>query len=261
MRFSLALVTGASSGIGEALAYLLANKGIDLILHGRNTESLERVKKQIGGKVKVEWMTADLAHSDERQKVAEVIRAKKPNLVINNAGFGLFGSALESDVARQFEIAEVNAMAVLELTLVAAQMMKGAELQGVILNVSSSAGELPISPGFAVYSASKAFVNKFSQSLDFELKGSGIRVLASAPGFVNTNFSKRAGSNTRKEIHNITMTSDFAAAQIWDQIEKGKPLHLFDWKTRFLISFSKLFPKNWVGTVMREFNRGRSQQS
>jgi uncharacterized protein len=256
--FSLAFVTGASSGIGEALAFLLAEKGINLIIHGRNVDNLNRIQRTLADKVNVDLISADLASRSERKRVIEMIHSRKPDLMINNAGFGLYGPALSHEIDEEMEILEVNANAVMELTLEAAKAMTSAGISGVILNVSSSAGELPLVPGFAAYSASKAFVNHFSQSLDRELQPAGIRILSAAPGYVNTNFSKRAGGKKSNVIQNLAMTSDFAGEQIWRQIQKGTPLHLFDWKTRFLVRCSKLFPKKWVAKILHRFNNDRS---
>lgn len=256
-KFSLAFVTGASSGIGEALAILLADKGIELIIHGRNIESLNRIQHILAAKTKVNLISADLANRADRMRVIEMIQHRKPDLLINNAGFGLYGPALSHEIEKEMEILEVNGNAVLELTLEAARAMMSARIKGVILNVSSCAGELPISPGFAVYSASKSFVNHFSQSLDVELQPAGIRVLSAAPGFVNTNFNKRAGGKA-SSLNKLAMTADFAGEQIWQQIQNETPLHLFDWKTRFLLRCAKLFPKNWVASVLHKFNKDRS---
>lgn len=255
MPFSpkLALITGASSGIGESLALLLADQGVNLILHGRNRGNLESLAKKIESKVTVEIVTADLALAYERQKVAEVIYSKKPDLVINNAGFGLYGKAVDYIPQEELQIIEVNGSAVLELTLEAARTMIASGIKGVILNVSSSAGEIPISPGFSVYSAVKAMVNRFSQSLDIELKNSGIRVLVSCPGFVRTKFRQRAGGAQEDSVYQrLAMTSEYAAEQVWWQIQQLKPFYIFDWKTRWLVFATKLFPKKWVAYVYRK---------
>jgi uncharacterized protein len=257
--FSLALVTGASSGIGEALVYLLAEKGINLIIHGRNIENLHRIQQELMTKVNIEIVNADLALSEGRNQVINIIQKRMPDLVINNAGFGLYGNAISHEIAKQVEILEVNAHSVLELTLATAKSLLASGKSGVILNVSSCAGEIPITPGFAVYSASKAFVNHFSQSLDVELQPSGIRVLTAAPGFVKTNFSKRAGGVQKSKLYqSLAMTSTFAASEIWRQIEARKAFHVFDWKTRFLVMLSRIIRKKWVAKASHKFNKERS---
>ncbi len=255
--FKLALITGASSGIGESLAYLLADKGIDLILHGRNKAQLEKTARDLQSKVKVEILIADLAQPGERKKIIQALHEKKPDLVINNAGFGLYGEALTCETKELLDIVEVNSMAVLELTLEAARALSANGNKGVILNVSSSAGEIPVCPGFTVYSASKAMVNRFSQSLDEELKKKGIRVLVACPGFVRTNFRQRAGGGQGEDsaYSKLAMTREYAAQQIWRQIENLKPIHIFDWKTRFLVIGANIFPKKWVAALYRKVVR------
>lgn len=250
----LALVTGASSGIGESLAYLLADKGINLILHGRNVNNLEKIAAVLKKKVNVEIIIADLNDSIERKKIIDKIYERTPDLVINNAGFGLLGNALTYETHQLLEIIEVDGLAVLELTMEAARALAAKGKKGVILNVSSSAGEIPISPGLAIYSAAKAMVNRFSQSLDVEFRKLGIRVLVSCPGLVKTNFHHRAGGNQEPSIYQKwAMTSEYAAKEIWWQIEKEKRVHVFDRKTWMFVQISKIFPRNWVASVYHKF--------
>jgi uncharacterized protein len=247
-----ALISGASSGIGESLAYLLASKGINLILHGRNKQKLENIAQELQKKVQVEIVIADLAQPSGRQIIIDKIKQSLPDLVINNAGFGLLGEALAYETQQQLEILEVDGKAVLELTLETAKALSSKGKKGIIVNVSSAAGEVAVAPGFAVYAASKALVNHFSQSLDAEFQSLGIRVLASCPGRVKTHFFQRAGQN-KPSFEAMMMTSQFAAEQIWQQIQKAKGLYIFDWKTRLLVYLSKCLPKKWVAYVYRKY--------
>lgn len=247
-----ALITGASSGIGESLAYLLAAKGISLILHGRDQQKLIHIAQELQKNVPVQILTADLAVPAERQKIIEVIDKVLPDLIVNNAGFGLLGEALAYDVHQQLEILEVDAKAVLEFTLVAAKAYLSQRKKGIILNVSSAAGEVPVAPGFAVYAASKACVNHFSQSLDVEFSANGVRVLVACPGKVKSRFHQRAGQN-KLALEDLMMNSQFAAEQIWKQIQREKGMNIFDWKTHVLVALSKWVPKKWVAYVYRHY--------
>lgn len=249
-HFNLALVTGASSGIGEAVARLLADKGINLVIHGRNQSNLEQLALELGKKVTVDIVIADLALSQGRIKVFDVIRKRIPDLVINNAGFGAYGDAIAYDTKSQTDILTVNCQAVLELTLESAKAMIAANRKGVILNVSSVAGKLPIAPGFAVYAASKAFINSLSPSLDYELQKNGVRVLTSCPGVVLTNFRDRAGGRRDLGSKELEMTSDFAAKEIWQQIVAQKLIHVFNWKYQLLAWFSHIVPKALLAKTM-----------
>jgi uncharacterized protein len=250
--FKRALVTGASSGIGEALSLLLAEQGIDLIVSGRNQERLENLAERIKDKVNVEIVPADLAVPSKRESLIATIRRTVPDLVINNAGFGLYGEALKTDAETQMHILEVDAAAVLELSLESARAMVAAGKKGVILNVSSAAA-FQVFPCFAVYAASKAFVNQFSLSFDEEMRHYGIRVLAACPGVVATKFRLNAGGTEDRESSEPlgVMSASFAAKEIWQQIQQRKPLHIFDWKYRILTFLSRLFPRRWVANAVR----------
>src|SRR5580693_8214964 len=149
----LALVTGASSGLGKALCHLLAKKGVRLIVTGRNRSKLE----ELHGLVHV----ADLAQS--RDSLIKLIHEHVPDLVINNAGWGLYGDALSHTTKEQMDILEVNANAVLEISLEAARAMIKAKTEGAIVNIASGAAFFAF-PTLAVYAASKAFVGSFSEA-------------------------------------------------------------------------------------------------
>lgn len=251
-EFTLALVTGASSGIGEALSRKLADRGIDLIICGRNLERLETLARELSAKVHVDLVTADLAEREERKKIVELIREKVPDLVVNNAGYGTYGDALSYETQDMLDLLEVDANAVLEFSLEGARAMIAQRKKGVIMNISSSAA-FQIFPLFAVYSAAKAFVNQFSESFDQEMQPYNIRVLAACPGVVATGFrSRAAGKPSNEKTGGIVMTVDFAADEILRQIEQRKPLHVFDWKYRMVTFLSKYFLPKWlVARVLR----------
>lgn len=245
--FSRALVTGATSGIGEALANLLAEKGIPLILTGRNSEKLASLQK----KLVAEICPLKLEERGSREKLGELVTLKKVDLVINNAGFGLYGEAILLPLEKQLEMVEVNCSAVLDLTLRAAKAMADEGRKGVILNVSSAAA-FQVFPKLAVYAATKAFLNSLSQSLDFELKDKGIRVLASCPGQVATDFSNRAaGHIVENRLSFLDMTPQCAAEAIWEQIEREKRVNIFNWKYRIGTYLSYLLPASVVAPLLK----------
>lgn len=254
MAYHLALVTGATSGIGKEICNLFAQKGIDLVVTGRKQGELQLLKDKLSGQVNVRTLQADLAQPQDRQRLIRAMHEWGPDLVVNNAGFGLYGESLTYSTNEQLEILEVNGQAVLELTLEAARTLRSLEKKGVILNVSSAAG-FQVFPEMAVYTASKAFVNNFSQAFDFELKQYGIRILTICPGMVATNFQKRAGGT--KTDYSGTMTASFVAEQVWKQIEQLDPLRIVDWKYRLLTAISYLIPKNWIAAVQRQVIRQR----
>lgn len=253
-----ALVTGATSGIGEALCYLLASKGIDLLITGRNAAQLDILQKALGSQVKVIPFQADLSTNEGRQQVIQHIQKHNPDLVVNNAGYGIYGEALEHSTKAQLEMLEVNSNVPLELTLEAARNFLSKKQQGIILNVSSVAA-FHFFPYHAVYAASKSCVASFSQALDLELAPKGIRVLTSCPGVVATNFSRRAMQNQKSKMPKGAMTPQFAAEQIWKQIQSGKRCHTFDWRYRLAIFLMHFIPATLLAKIMRSAIQKREQ--
>lgn len=247
MVYHLALVTGATSGIGKATCQLLAQQGVEIIASGRNAQQLRLLQEQLSKQITIRIIEADLAKPQDRQKLVKMIRERVPDLVINNAGFGLYGEALTHSTAEQMTLLEVNGQAVLELTLEAVRALTSQQKQGVILNVSSAAG-FQVFPNMAVYAASKAFVTQFSQALDFEVRKQGVRVLTLCPGMVATAFQERAGGAQQRRKTGV-MTPAFVAAQMWKQIEQLRPLVIINWQYRMLTFLSFLLPTSWVARL------------
>ncbi len=250
MMPKLALVTGATSGIGEAFARLLSSKGVALILTGRNGEVLKTLSEEL----KAESVIADLNQPEGQKVIVAKILERKPDLVVNNAGLGFYGEAFQGPISEQLEVLNVNAGAVLQLTLEAIKMWISDQQKGIVLNVSSAAGFVPF-PLFATYAATKAFVNQLSLSLDYETRPHGVRVLASCPGRVATAFSHRAAKKSQGSSFKSTksMTVEYAAEQLWLQIEKGETIRIFSGWYRFLIFLTKyVLPTNVVAEMMRK---------
>ena len=181
-----AVVTGASSGIGEALATELAARGHSLILVARRGEVMEELATTLRQKhgVTVEVRACDLSDRDARAELVEELADRHVSILCNNAGIATFGPVSGLDPAYERAQVELNAVAVHDLTLaVLPQMVE--RRSGAILNVGSAAGNMPI-PNNATYAATKAFVNTFSESLRGELKGTGVNVTLLAPGPVRT---------------------------------------------------------------------------
>ncbi len=249
--FNYALVTGATSGIGEALCHLLAEKKISLIITGRDEEKLQALSEALP--VPVKAIKADL--TADREKVVGAIREYAPELIINNAGAGLYGEIFSHSTEAQMALMSLNCDALLQLTLEGAKTLRASGKRGVILNVSSAAAMLPF-PCFSIYSATKAFVNQLSISLDAELNGYGIRVLAACPGMVRTHFRERAAGKAGSS-HSQSMDAREAAEHIWWQINAGKPLYVFNWKYRLSILFAKyLVPKSMLMKILRRSVEG-----
>ncbi len=251
MKFNLAFVTGASSGIGEDLCRLLAIQGIDLVITGRNVANLKKLSDELSLKVKVTTIAADLSIPSERQNIINSIHDLAPDLVINNAGFGLYGPALTHTTDSQLEILNVNGTAVLAITLEAARTLETKKKKGVIVNVSSAAS-FQIFPELAVYASVKTFVTHCSQALDIELKPRGIRVLAACPGMVSTDFSRRAANGAEKQSRQFAISAQEAAQHIWDQINAENPVYIFGWTTRWATYLTHFLPQCLTTKILRD---------
>lgn len=256
-EFKLALITGATSGIGLSLAELLADKGINLILTGRNQKILDELSERLQKKVNVTAIPSDLGYAKNRKELIQKIYELGPDLVINNAGIGVYGDSIEVDTAKQLEVVDIDVLALTEISIETAKAWASKEKMGVIMNISSVAGFAPF-PCFSTYGAAKAYVNSFSQALDYELKGKGIRVLTSCPGQVETNFSIRASEGRYSHAKGTKISPQFAAEEIWWQIQKEKPLHAFDWKYRVALALIRyLIPKSLVLSILNRRVRDR----
>lgn len=186
----VALITGASSGIGRDMARYLASLHIDLILVARRKERLEELRKELD--VKVEILVLDLLERKNLDKLYNHVKDKKIDIFINNAGFGLFGEFLKTDLERELEMIDLNVVAYHVLTKLFLQKMQK-DGGGYILNVCSSAGFLA-GPRLATYYATKNYVLKLTMAIYEELRQMKSPVVISAlcPGPVNTEFNKVA---------------------------------------------------------------------
>lgn len=189
--WSRALVTGASSGIGEEFARQLAARGSDLVLVARRADALERLAAEVGDRngVRAEVVVADLTTDDGIGAVAA--RCPDVDLLVNSAGFGISARLAAVDPDAVDGMIRLNVLALALLTRAALPAMLDRD-HGAIVNVSSIAGLSP-SPSFATYNATKAFVTMFTESLALEVKGTGVRVQALCPGLTHTGFQVVAG--------------------------------------------------------------------
>ena len=188
---STALITGASGGLGQAFAEQLAGKGCShLILVGRSEEKLQELAQRLErqNSITTTVLTADLASSAEVDHLISTLKTRNidVDLLVNNAGFGVFQRFLETPLPRQLEQVDVNVRALVALTYALTPAMV-ARNKGGVINLSSSAGFQPV-PGANIYAASKSFVLLFSEALAQELVATGVRVVAVCPGPVATGF-------------------------------------------------------------------------
>lgn len=231
-----ALITGASSGIGRDLAYTLASQNHDLILVARRKERLEEIKNNVDVNVKIIEM--DLLKEENVFKLYEIVHKENINILVNNAGFGLFGMTNKTDLARELEMINLNIKAYHILTkLFLNDFMK--KDNGYILNVCSSAGFL-VGPRLNTYYATKNYITKFTMGIYEELKHqhSNVHISALCPGPVATEFNKVAhGIFSIKE-----MPSKKVAKYAIDKMFKNKLLIIPGISVKLGLFFNRFIP-------------------
>lgn len=254
----LALITGASGGIGEYLAYELAGDGHDLCLVARSKTELQRVAAAIGGDYAVETnvIALDLAkpRACERLEKTLAMRDLSPDLVVNNAGFGLSGEAAGLSREEQLEMIDLNIRVLTDLSLrfVGPMRERGG---GGILNVASVAGFLP-GPYMAVYYATKAFVLSFTESLSNELAGAGITVSVLCPGPTDTGFFERSRRKTASRNRAARMMSAQSVAKIgYRDFKAGKVVAVPGTLNKIITLIVRVAPRAVARAVTAKVNR------
>jgi len=225
-----ALITGASAGIGREFARQLATRARTLVLVARREQRLNELRDELRNRnahLNVYVRIGDLCDKTQIDDLIAWLDQNKIDIdfLINNAGLGDYGSFATSDPQRDDRILEVNIVA---LTLLTHRLLPPmvAKKRGAILNVSSSAGFLPI-PGMAVYAASKAYVNSFSEALRAELRGTGVTVSALCPGPVHTEFgdvAKRPGGQPERGPEFVYVSVEKTARDAFAAVEADRPL-------------------------------------
>jgi short-subunit dehydrogenase len=219
------LITGASGGIGEAFAKVVAADGYGLAIAARSETELSRVREaiEVEYRVPVAAFSLDLVERGACDALAEALaeRGVVPNIVINNAGFGLMGKAARLSRQTQLEMIDLNVRALTDLTLryLPDMIAKGT---GGVINLASVAAFMP-GPQMAVYFASKAFVLSFSEAIAEEVRSTGVTVTSVCPGPVETGFQARAGMKQARALSRINpMTAEEVARAGWAGFKSGK---------------------------------------
>lgn len=206
MKNNYVLITGASSGIGKEMAKIYAQKGHNLILVARRIEILEELKNEYSN-LDIHILQKDLSNIACCQEIYEYTQDKGlfVETLINNAGVGLFGDFIETDLERELSMINLNISSLISLTKLYLVNMKK-ENRGQILNVSSVASFMP-GPKMSVYYATKAFVTSFTNALSHELKDTNIKVSILAPGATSTGFVKSSNLENSKLFDNMRVQS------------------------------------------------------
>jgi short-subunit dehydrogenase len=241
------LITGASAGIGTELARVFASNGHRVALVARRADRLKTLSGEItaaGGAAPI-VISCDLEQPDAGDKIAAALTAEgvEVEFVVNNAGFGLFGNAIEMDRVEQLGIIALNIRAVTDLSLrFSDQLIRH---RGGILNVGSIAGFLP-GPGMAVYYASKAYVLSFSEALRRELAPRGVRVTVLCPGPVPSEFQARAGFEPGFDSAVLNMSSSDVAQAGYRGLMANKRAVLPGFGIKIVPFLLRLFPRGFI---------------
>ncbi|MFG6318592.1 MAG: SDR family NAD(P)-dependent oxidoreductase [Clostridia bacterium] len=230
-----ALVTGASSGIGRDMARYLSSLGYDLVIVARRENLLEELKKDLKTNVEIEVL--DVSKEENCKELFE--KHKDIDLLINNAGFGLFGEFTEIDLDKEISLIDTNIKATHILTKLYAKSMKEKN-KGKILNVASIAGFMT-GPLMSAYYASKNYVVELSSGINKELKKakSNVRISILCPGPVDTNFNNVAG--VRFSVKSLS--SEYVAKYAIDKTLKGKEIIIPGIGIKILYGLNKLSPR------------------
>lgn len=255
-----ALITGGSGGIGLELARQFAAHGHDLVLTARNRDTLEAVAGTIEGKfgVKVTVIADDLTDPDAPQRLFDAIAAENLDIhfLVNNAGFGLGGEFVDTDIRREIEMVQVNIVALMQLTKMYLPAMVKRK-SGHILNLASTAAFQP-GPLMSVYYASKAFVLSFSEALDEELRNSGVSVTCLCPGATATSFAETAGVKNSKLFTTIGgTTAEEVARYGYDAMMRGERVGVVGTRNKIMVQAERFAPRKLVTTLSRKAQENR----
>jgi short-subunit dehydrogenase len=256
-----ALVTGASSGIGRELAKLLAGEGHDVVLVARRRDRLEELARELAARhgVSARALAKDLENPASPAEIFDELEAQgiAVDILVNDAGLGIYGRYWETDLARQLAVIQVNLVAVTNLT---GRFLPGmvSRQKGRIVNVSSTAAFQP-GPYMAVYYATKAYVLSFSEALAEELTGTGVTVTALCPGPTVTEFQEGAGiEDTWLFRGPLVMDAATVARVGWAGAKRGKRIVVPGLGNKLLKESVRFSPRRVVTAIARRIQKRRS---
>jgi short-subunit dehydrogenase len=245
-----ALVTGASVGIGYELAKLLARDGYELFLVARNSPKLDEVARELKGTA----VAADLSDREGAGRVFAALQGAVPDVLINNAGFGMVGAFVEQELKTHLDMIQVNVTSLVELTrlFLPGMIARGS---GQVMNVASTAAFQP-GPLMAVYYASKAFVLSFTEAISEELRRTGVTATALCPGPTSTEFQARSGAEKTKIFTSgvKVMTAAEVARIGYAAMLQGKAVAITGWQNRLGAEGIRLAPRSWVRRIVYGLN-------
>jgi short-subunit dehydrogenase len=241
-----ALVTGASSGLGAEFARQIAGRGYDLVITARRRERLDALAEEVRAKlgVRVNVVACDLGAAGGAAQVLAALDEAGivPSLLVNNAGFGVHGLAVEQSLARQLEMIDLNVRALTELSLALGAKM-AARGSGAIVNVASTGAFQP-SPYVAAYAATKSYVLSFTHALAWELAARGVRVLAVCPGATKTEFFEAGGVHIQVGDF-FFMSSERCVRIALRALDRGRRVVVTGWMNALAAWLARVIPQ-WM---------------
>jgi hypothetical protein len=260
-RRPVTLITGASAGIGTALARIFARQGHGLLLVARREQRLSEIADEIAalGHKRPHVASVDLERRDAADAIAGVMTRLQvePETVVNNAGFGLLGAAASLSRPEQLAMIDVNVRALTDLSLAFVDALE--RRRGGILNVASVAAFLP-GPNMAVYYATKAYVVSFSDALHWELRPRGIRVTTLCPGPVPTEFQARAGFIDDNSTDMLALSADRVALDGYHALQRGRRLVAPGALNRATTILTRFMPRALLLASVGRYNSRRIAQ-
>jgi hypothetical protein len=260
-----ALITGASAGIGKALAEVFAQHGFDLVLTARREDRLRAMAEDLGARygVRSHIVVADLARPGAAAQICDEVAAAglTVDVLVNNAGYGVPGNYRATTWRQQEDFIQVMVTAVCELTH---RLLPGMveRRYGRIVNVASVAGLTPPPAGHTLYGASKAFMIKFSQALAQETRKHGVHVTAVCPGFTYSEFHDVTG--TREQMKQMPswmwLGAEQVAREAYDAVMRGDMVHVNGWVYRVVVVLARLLPDRLALALIRR-NASRARRT
>lgn len=245
----VAVVTGASSGIGRAFAIKLAGQGYDLLLVARRHEELTALANELRAPgASVDCLALDLTDPTAVDAIAAALGERDLALLVNNAGFGLFGLFADTDGSRELAMIDLNVRAP---TLLAKRLLPALmRTRGGIINVASTAAFQP-GPWMAVYYATKAYLLSFSEALAEELAPRGVRVMALCPGPTRSGFQDQAAMQRSGLLRMPLPSTEWVVDSAWHAWTRGRRVHVPGWLNKIMAFSVRLTPRRWMTALVR----------
>ena len=257
LKNAVALITGATSGMGAEFARRWAEEGYDLLITGRRKDLINKLASEIkqARKVKVEVVIAELSDDADLNSLVEKVKGiSNLEVIVNNAGFGSAKPFQYEDLDVLEKMLKVHCIALMRLTQAAlpAMLKRGA---GTIINLSSTMA-ITLMPNQSGYCASKAFVKSFTEVLAMDLAGAGIKVQALCPGLTRSDFVLRMGPEAKEHVKDIPsnawMTPEEVVGISLKHLEAGKVLCIPGFTNKIMCELPKIMPSSWYAGMMRK---------